>query len=80
MPDLPIGTRVRVIRDPDFGPGPWPDQPSGTVTTEPETVETTSGPMLIYWVTFDEPQFDADGEGPYPSSQVLRRNLEVVGG
>ena len=81
--DLQFGARVRVLRDPDFGPGPWPDQPSGTVIPSPErsaseSVETTSGVRRLYWVVFDEPQFDVAGNGPYPSSQVLDKYLEIM--
>jgi hypothetical protein len=32
----------------------------------------------MFWVRFDEPQFDADGDGPYDSSQVLERYLECL--
>lgn len=78
-----VGTRVRICRDPDFGPGPWPDQPTGTVIASPqgnasEPVETTSGVQRTFWVAFDEPQFDVEGDGPYPSAQVLDRYLEIL--
>lgn len=78
-----VGTRVRICRDPDFGPGPWPDEPTGTVVASPqgsasETVETTSGVRRMYWVVFDEPQFDVEGDGPFPSAQVLDKYLEVL--
>jgi len=29
-----------------------------------------------YWIRFDEPQLDADGDGPYSDSEVLERYLE----
>jgi hypothetical protein len=35
-----------------------------------------SGPRRSYWIVFDEPQFDADGDGPYRSSEVLDKYLE----
>ena len=72
---LPEGARVRVRRDPDFGPGPWPTEPLGTVDLH-ELVSTMQGPERTYWIMFDEPQRDADGDGPYASSQVLERYLE----
>ena len=34
--------------------------------------------MPIYWITFDDPQLDVDGDGPYASSQVLGKYLDVV--
>ena len=76
--DYPAGSRVRVRRDRDYGPGPWPDEPTGTVIGASETVETTRGPMAMYWVRFDEPQYDPDGDGPYDRSQVLARYLEPM--
>jgi hypothetical protein len=68
-------SRVRVLSDPDFGPGPWPAQPTGTVSSGPEMVESATGPVATYWVEFDEPQRDVDGDGPYVSSQILERYL-----
>jgi hypothetical protein len=40
------------------------------------SVETTSGPSRFYWIVFDEPQLDADGDGPYVSSEVLAKYVE----
>jgi len=34
-----VGQRVRVRRDPDFGPGPWPGEPLGTITGPPDEVQ-----------------------------------------
>jgi hypothetical protein len=70
-----VGTRVRVRQD--------PDQPIGTVIASPEghpsePVETISGVRRLYWIAFDEPQFDVEGNGPYPSSQVLDKYLEIL--
>lgn len=76
--ELPVGTRVRVLSDPEFGPGPWPAQPTGRISGSPTAVDTVSGPMLTYWVTFDEPQRDADGDGPYSSSQILSKYLQII--
>jgi hypothetical protein len=75
---LSPGTRVRVISDPVYGPGPWPTQPIGTIRSSPTEVSTTSGPEMTYWVDFDEPQCDADGDGPYATCQILARYLEVL--
>jgi hypothetical protein len=69
------GARVRVRRDPDFGPGPWPGGPLGTVDSY-ELVTTRQGQERTYWVRFDEPQRDADGDGPYVESQVLERYVQ----
>ena len=76
--ELAPGSRVRVLSDPDFGPGPWPAQPTGTVTGHPSVVNGRNGPMLTYWIEFDSPQRDADGDGPYATSQVLGKYLAVL--
>jgi len=75
---LKVGTRVRVRQDSEFPPGPWPAEPLGVIAGGPEAVQGRSGPMATYWITFDEPQRDVDGDGPYADSQVLGRYLEVV--
>ena len=71
-----------VRRDPDYGPGPWPSEPHGTVSGAGgpcyTLVETMRGSERSYWITFDEPQRDTDGDGPYESSQVLERYLQVL--
>lgn len=69
------GDRVRVSDD--FF---WAKSATGTVTTPPEAVTAISGPWdggltlqensalgtnTVYWVWFDEPQFDAEGDGPH---------------
>jgi hypothetical protein len=79
---LRISTKVRVRRDPDYGPGPWPDEPTGTLRAFPvdgapfHVVNTTHGVELLYWIVFDDPQVDAEGDGPYTSSEVLGRYVE----
>lgn len=79
-----VSTRVRVRRDREHGPGPWPDEPSGTIITAPDDnapytfVATTNGIRLQYWIRFDEPQRDADGDGPYELAQVLSTYIEPL--
>ncbi len=71
-----------VRRDSDHGPGPWPFEPRGVVSGRVSpyfaVVQTLQGPERTYWIAFDEPQQDAEGDGPYDSSQVLERYLEIV--
>lgn len=79
--ELRVGARVRVRRDPQFGPGPWPAEATGILVAGPDgapfcMVDTHRGPKRTFWVRFDEPQFDADDDGPYESSQVLETYLE----
>jgi hypothetical protein len=83
-PEYLPGDRVRIRRDRDFPSGPWPAEPSGTVVEHPlsegglawRPVLTTSGWGRFYWVKFDESQTDADGDGPYQSSEVLDIYIE----
>ena len=86
-PSLEIGDLVRVRRDPEYGPGPWPAEPTGTVTAHPQaddgmgttrSVATMSGPSWFYWIVFDEPQFGADGGGPYLSAEVVAKYVEPI--
>ncbi len=84
--DLQVGARVRIRRDATHGPGPWPAEPFGVVGEHPDSapgqiwrpVETTSGPKRFYWVVFDDPQFDGDGDGPYQIAEVLDMYIERV--
>ena len=79
-----VATRVRVRRDPQYGPGPWPDEPIGTITELPmdgaafKWVATPRGPKRHYWIVFDEPQRDADGDGPYAAAEVDADYIEPL--
>ena len=33
-------------------------------------VKTLKGISTFYWITFDESQFDADGDGPYQEAEI----------
>jgi hypothetical protein len=81
--ELDVGSRVIVRQDPDFGPGPWPGEPNGKIVAYPDgarfvDVSTTAGSVRSWWVVFDEPQRDPDGDGPYRVSEVLQRYLELA--
>ncbi|WP_241681618.1 hypothetical protein [Streptomyces sp. CB01881] len=32
---------------------------------------------LAYWVSFDEPQYDSSGDGPYRKAQIWARHLRT---
>jgi hypothetical protein len=32
----------------------------------------------MYWVWFDQPQFDADGDGPYKGGEIENERLEPL--
>ena len=77
-----LGSRVFVREDPEFGPGPWPAEPTGRIAGDLDdatwaTVNTRQGPERMWWVRFDEPLHDAEGDGPYKESQVLERYYGV---
>ncbi|QFG20397.1 ferrous iron transport protein A [Actinomadura sp. WMMB 499] len=75
---LPVGRRVRVVRDPGWD-GPWRCEFSGTIDSlaPPEAVRHPGARPgeRAYWVVFDEPQYDAEGDGPYRKAQIWDRYL-----
>ncbi|MEV0263874.1 DUF6193 family natural product biosynthesis protein [Streptomyces sp. NPDC050617] len=72
------GTRVTVIRDPSWN-GPWQDEFPGTIddlgTPEPAQQANAREGELAYWVTFDEPQYESNGDGPYRKAQISEQYL-----
>lgn len=81
-----VGDRVRVRQDPLFPPGPFPAEPLGRVQPYPDIAApyrefvTATGTHLMYWIVFDSPQFDGDGDGPYESAEVNSKYLEPAAG
>ncbi|MER7825768.1 ferrous iron transport protein A [Streptomyces sp. NPDC096097] len=75
---LPAGSRVVVVRDPHWD-GPWRNEFLGTIDDmgAPEPVEHPHARAgeLAYWVTFDESQYDGNGEGPYRKALIWDRYL-----
>lgn len=75
---LPPGSRVTVVRATDWD-GPWQVEFPGTIdaTGAPEPNEHAQALSceLLYWVTFDTPQYDSDGDGPYRKAQIWGRYL-----
>jgi hypothetical protein len=80
---LPAGTRVRVIKDNDWN-GPWMREFFGVIDAvpapEPVRHPLTRPGELAYWVTFEEPQLDGDGAGPYRKALIWGRYLQPVTG
>jgi hypothetical protein len=76
---LPAGTRVKVLRDKNWD-GPWQREFYGAISAmgAPEPIDhPMAHPQeLAYWVTFEEPQFDCDGDGPYRKAEVWGRYLQ----
>jgi len=71
----------------------WAKGATGTISAPPDAVTSLSGPWdsgltrrevsalgtrTVYWVWFDEPQFDADGDGPYSGGQISEGALCLV--
>jgi hypothetical protein len=71
----------------------WAKGASGTVSAPPDAVTAMSGAWdrgltrretsalgtnTVYWVWFDEPQHDADGDGPYRGGQIWESALTLL--
>jgi hypothetical protein len=82
------GNRVRVSEN--FF---WAKGAAGTISEPPDAVTSLSGAWdgnltrqeksalgtnTVYWVWFDEPQFDADGDGPYSGGQIWESALSLL--
>jgi len=83
-----VGDRARVSED--FF---WARGAGGMISVPPPEVVTLSGTWdcglvreetsalgtnTVYWVWFDEPQYDADGEGPYRGGSIWESALSLV--
>ena len=81
---------ARVVVSPDFF---WAKQARGTISSPPPEVTALSGPWqdgltqqevsalgtnTVYWVWFDKPQLDADGDGPYRGGQIWESALTLL--
>src|ERR1700757_2204102 len=79
----------RVLISPDFF---WAKGATGTISEPPPEVTFVSGPWdqgltrtehsalgeaTVYWVWFDEPQRDADGDGPYRGGSIHENALTL---
>ena len=82
------GDRVRVSDD--FF---WAKGAVGTIAAPPDAVTSIGGEWdggltrqevsalgtnTVYWVWFDEPQHDADGDGPYKGGQIWESALTLL--
>jgi hypothetical protein len=71
----------------------WAKAATGRISAPPDAVISLSGPWdagltrqetsalgehTVYWVWFDEPQFDADGDGPYRGGQIWESALSLI--
>jgi len=90
MTDPKLGDRVHVK-----GHWNWPEDCAGVVSTPPVMVQGLAGQhpwrghiravpgrlglISFVWVTFDEPQRDGDGDGPYRGGEVELQYVTRVG-
>jgi len=79
----------RVLVSPDFF---WAKGATGTVRKPPAEVIQISGEWngltriehsnlgenVVYWIEFDEPQRDADGDGPYHAAGIWAQSLSLL--
>lgn len=72
---------MRILSDPIFG-GPFSEPCSGTVQSSERahglTPAAARESKFVYWIEFDRPQLDRDGDGPYSASQVLSTYVRSV--
>ena len=83
-----VGDRVRVSAD--FF---WARGASGVISKPPDEVTAISGSWdgeltrreisalgtnIVYWVWFDEPQYDTDGDGPYRGGSIWEDALAIL--
>jgi hypothetical protein len=80
----------RVLISTDFY---WAKGATGTISRPPVEVTALSGPWdydltrtersalgeaTVYWVWFDEPQFGADGDGPFRGGQIHENAMSLI--
>jgi hypothetical protein len=88
MATFSVGDRVLI--SPEFF---WAKGATGTISTPPSEVTTLSGPWrddltrqersalgeaTVYWVWFDEPQRDADWDGPYRGGCIHENAMTLI--
>jgi hypothetical protein len=80
--DFGIGAQVFVRAASVDDPSQWPDEPSGVIVRSGGSalagVWGRGGGGRMWWVEFDEPQSNSQGDGPFLSAQVHEKFLELA--
>ena len=80
--DFGVGAQVFVRAATAGESSLWPDEPSGVIVRSGGSalagVWGRGGGGRMWWVEFDEPQSNSDGDGPFASAQVHERFLELA--
>ena len=51
---------------------------SGNSMKFQRVIRSHDGPRTYYFIAFDEPQIDAEGDGPYIGAEIDSRYLELL--
>jgi len=81
-PRMGVGAQVYVLDSDEDPTSPWPWGPTGVVLRAGgsawQGVSAIGGSARTWWVEFDSPQLDRDGDGPVASAQVAERFLRLA--
>ena len=81
-PDFGIGAQVFVLASVEGDASQWPAELSGVIVRAGGSalagVWGRGGGGRMWWVQFDEPQSNAQGDGPFLSAQVHEKFLELA--
>ena len=83
-----IGDRVKISENYS-----WAKNAIGTVSKPPDVIREIPGGWndifreiklinrigVFYWIKFDQPHFDADGDGPYSEAEIESKYLSLLG-
>lgn len=58
--------------------GGWPENPFGVISGPPRDTKTRQGLDYSYFVRFDPPAMDSEGQGPFRGAMILSRHLSFA--
>jgi hypothetical protein len=80
--DFGIGAQVSVRDASSIDGSPWPGEPTGIIVRSGGSalagVWGRAGGARMWWIDFDEPQINAEGDGPFVTAQVNEKYLELA--